>query len=304
MGEGESAGGGRESGRSRLLEIVPNWILAVVAVLGFLGIGGTVVHTVVTSQHSHQKGQGQTRTLQSRTGIRWQGSVALNSSGVQLDNVPATTGSSTYTVANSGGALFPGNGTIAVWTSANDPSYAECRNFVLTHGTTNSVQLTSAQDICVRTGDGRTALLKVTSVASDGSTAEAQAIVWGQPPRASPPPQKSAVRWHGSVALNPNGIQLDDVPPTTGGAYTVANSGGALFPGSNTFVAVWTGARDPTYAQCNAFVLTHGTTNSVQLTSAQDICVHTESGRTALLKVTSVASDGSTAEADATIWQH
>ncbi len=216
--------------------------------------------------------------------------------------MPPITGASTSTFTNSGGYLLSGNGSYAVWRGSSAPSYRQCRTLVQTQGSTSSIQITSSLDLCVRTGAGRTAYVKITSVSSDGSTAQAQATIWGQPSHAPPPAQASAVRWHGPIAINSSGIELDDVPPITGASTsTFTNSGGYLLSGNGSY-AVWRGSSAPSYRQCHTLVQTQGSTSSIQITSSLDLCVRTGAGRTAYVKITSVSSDGSTAQAQATIW--
>jgi hypothetical protein len=162
-------------------------------------------------------------------------------------------------------------------------------------------------EMCVLTGSGRTAYVEITSLSGDGSTAEAQATVWGQAsgatsPTTSPPSAAAVVRWQGSVAINNNGIELDDVPPATNvSAYTFRDYGGFLITGNGSF-AVWTGSSIPTYSQCHTLALTHAGTDNVQLTSPMEMCVLTGSGRTAYVKITSMSVDGSTAKAHVTVW--
>ncbi|HVB44148.1 MAG TPA: hypothetical protein VNF47_15785 [Streptosporangiaceae bacterium] len=177
MGE-ESRAGAKSESRFQFWKDMPGWVQAIVAILGVLGLGGVaggVAHSVASPHHSSLD-----TTSSSPSSIRWQGAVAINSNGLELDDLPPTTGGSTYTVTNSGGSLLSGNGSFATWQGTSTPSYGQCHTFVLTHGSTSALQLTSGMALCVRTGSGRTAYVKITSMSSDGSTAQAQVTVWSQ----------------------------------------------------------------------------------------------------------------------------
>jgi serine/threonine-protein kinase len=111
----------------------------------------------------------------------------------------------------------------------------------------------------------------------------------------------SSVRWHNTVTIGQNGVELDALPPTTSGSSnTFFEINGYLHPG-NGQIAEWTGSSTPTLAQCHDRVLAHGV-QQLQMTSGMQLCVLTASGRTAYVKVTSVAADNSTAEATVTVW--
>jgi hypothetical protein len=296
MGE-EANKASRSEARFQWWRDTPVWLQAIAAILGLLGVGGVVdvVHSATAAHRSHPN------SPPARPGsVRWQGAIAINSNGIELDDVPPTTGGSTYTFSNSGGSLVSGNGSYAGW-AGPAPSYDQCRTFALTHGSTSSLQLTSGLDLCVRTGAGRTAYVKITSLNANGTTAEAQVTIWGEPSDLSPRPGASKVRWTGTIAINSNGIELDDIPPTTGGStYTLASSSGSLVAGNGSYAA-WSGPA-PGFGQCQTYALTHGSTSSLQLTSGLNLCVRTGAGRTAYVKITSLSSDGSTANADVIVW--
>jgi len=86
---------------------------------------------------------------------------------------------SVYTFRFYAGYLLSGNGSFAVWTGSSAPTSGQCRTWVLTHGGTDVI-LTSSMQLCVLTGSGHTGYVTITSLASDGSTAEAQVTVWDQ----------------------------------------------------------------------------------------------------------------------------
>ena len=111
-----------------------------------------------------------------------------------------------------------------------------------------------------------------------------------------------AVRFQGPITINGVGIDLDDNPPTVGlNSYTLSDTSGVLSADTNVTFAVWTGAANPSYAQCHEWVLTNGA-QEVQPATGMQLCVLTAAGRTALLTITSVSSSNSTAEAQATVW--
>jgi hypothetical protein len=165
---------------------LPGWVQAVVAVLGLLGVGtvaGGVVHSVTSAPRSppapSAKPTGQT-PASGGTVVRWHGSVAINGSGIELDDLPPMTNVSVYTFRDYAGLLVPGNGSIAVWAGSSAPTYDQCHTLAQTHGSTASLQLTSGMEICALTGGGRTAYVHITRLSSDGSTAGAQVTVWNQ----------------------------------------------------------------------------------------------------------------------------
>jgi hypothetical protein len=168
----------RSESRFRFWRDAPGWVQASAAVLALLGVGGVaggVAHSVASAHRPPHKTTGT-----SPSSVRWHGPIAINSSGIELDDVPPMTGATVFTFTNSGGYLLSGNGSYAIWQSSSAPTYSQCRTLVQTQGSTSSLHLTSSLDLCVRTGAGRTAYVKITSLSSDGSTAQAQATIWTQ----------------------------------------------------------------------------------------------------------------------------
>jgi hypothetical protein len=113
----------------------------------------------------------------------------------------------------------------------------------------------------------------------------------------------AVVRWHGQITIDPNGIELDAVPPTTNGITNTFHLNGitGYLTGGNGIFAAWTSSPDPTSSQCYTWAKSNGVTY-LQLTPGMDLCVLTGSGRTAYLKNINLSSDGRTATARATIW--
>ena len=245
--------------------------------------------------------------------VRWQGPIAINGSGVDLDALPPTTGGQNYTLyEDAGGGLDISSGTFAEWTGSSPPTYRPCHNLVVAQGGSRSFQLTSGLEVCVLTQGGRTAYVKVTGQSANGWGA--QVIVWnlfgpssGSGSNSpSPGPQSTAsgsapgvasttptVRWQGPIAINGSGVDLDALPPTIGGQnYTLyEDAGGGLDISSGTF-AEWTGSSPPTYSPCHNLVVTQGGSRSFQLTSGLEVCVLTQGGRTAYVKVTGQSANG------------
>jgi hypothetical protein len=109
---------------------------------------------------------------------RFHGTITIGQAGVELDASPPTTGGS------SGGTFFEiasylhnGNGMMAQWTRSSAPTQAQCHDWALSNSATQ-LQLTAGMQLCVLTASQRTAYVVITSVAADGSTATATAIVW------------------------------------------------------------------------------------------------------------------------------
>ena len=129
--------------RVRFWRDAPGWVQALTAVLALLGVGGVaggVAHSVASAHRSSHKTTGA-----SRSSVRWHGSIAINSSGIELDDVPPVTGASTSTFTNSGsGYLLSGNGSYAVWQGSSAPTYRQCHTLVQTQGSTSTVQLSQA----------------------------------------------------------------------------------------------------------------------------------------------------------------
>lgn len=174
---------------------LPPWIQVLVAVLTLLLVAGTalgVIHATGSSpQHqaaSASTGPSPTRstsasasTAPSSTTVRWHGQITIGNFGIELDDLPPITNGSSYTFRDVSGALISnGNGTYAPWTGASPPTYGQCHDWVLTNGDASPLPLRSGMELCVRTGGGRTAYVKITSLSSDGFTAHGQAIVWNQ----------------------------------------------------------------------------------------------------------------------------
>lgn len=110
------------------------------------------------------------------------------------------------------------------------------------------------------------------------------------------------VRWHGQIGIGDLGIDLDDLPPTADpNSYTLWDVSGVLQAGNNVTFAAWTGAANPSYAQCHEWVLTHGA-QQVQPATGMQMCVLTAAGRTALVTITGLSNGDDTAEAKATVW--
>jgi hypothetical protein len=116
-------------------------------------------------------------TAPATSSVRFQGTITIGYSGVELDANPPTTNGSSNTLFDINGYLHPGNGQIAEWMRSSTPSPHDCHVWAQTNSVIQ-LQLTSGMNLCVLTQDQRTAYVHVTSVAADGSTAQATAIVW------------------------------------------------------------------------------------------------------------------------------
>jgi hypothetical protein len=108
---------------------------------------------------------------------RFEGTVTIGQTGVELDASPPATNGSSYTFNEIAGYLHPGNGQIAEWRGSSNPGPQRCHDWAQANSV-QQLQLTSGMQLCVLTQDQRTAYVHVTSVSADGSTAQATAIVW------------------------------------------------------------------------------------------------------------------------------
>jgi serine/threonine-protein kinase len=295
----------RRRTRTWLLAAAAIGVASVIAIAVSLSGGGGRQPTAAGTQSSTSRAA--TRpTLSPVTSVRWHNTVTIGQNGVELDALPPTTIGSSNTFSDINGYLHPGNGQIAEWTGSSVPTPAQCHDWVLAHGV-QQLQVVSGMQLCVLTGNGRTAYVDITSVAADNSTADATVTVWNSPSASGPTsqptssPTASSVRWHNTVTIGQTGVELDALPPTTSGtSNTFSDINGYLHPG-NGQIAEWTGSSAPTAAQCHDWVLAHAV-QQLQVVSGMQLCVLTGGGRTAYVDITSVAADNSTADATVTVW--
>lgn len=161
-------------------------VIAGLIVAGIIGIyhsltasSGAVKGSAVNASSSTPVSNTPSLVPSTTAAVRWQGVIAINGSGVELDALPPTTGGNIYTLyEDAGGNLNSYQGSFAEWTGSSTPNYPECHNLVLTQGSTNPLQLTSGLEVCVLTGSRRTAYIQVTSQSANGW--QAQAIVWNR----------------------------------------------------------------------------------------------------------------------------
>jgi hypothetical protein len=114
-----------------------------------------------------------------RVAVRYQGPIAVNSNGVDLDAIPPATNDNNPTLyQDAGGVLRTYNATVAVWTGSSMPTYSQCHNLALTQGGGASPQLTSGLDVCVITAAGHTAYVQISNQSTNGW--EAHVTVWNQ----------------------------------------------------------------------------------------------------------------------------
>jgi hypothetical protein len=120
----------------------------------------------------------------------------------------------------------------------------------------------------------------------------------------------TTVYWQGAVGITlgpPGGINFDLKPPTTSadpptnisfGDSTLENA----WTGTTVLVSQWTGAGQPTHAQCADWVLTHPTKVVNNVAEGMQICIRTVQDRIGQLTVTSINPDLSTLNVMAVIW--
>jgi hypothetical protein len=115
-------------------------------------------------------------------------------------------------------------------------------------------------------------------------------------------PVRPAVWYQGTITITDPGIQLDASPPVGGQVNcTIFELIGYVHPCGNELMAAWRGSSAPTPAQCRDWAMSHAVAQLL-LTSGTQLCVITDQQRPAYVKITSVSSDGSTAEAKVTVW--
>jgi hypothetical protein len=117
------------------------------------------------------------------SGVRWHNSMTIGTKGVQLDALPPTSDGITASLYFDAGPFHPvwletTEGTIyAIWNNSSQPTRDQCYDWLQNHVTlATSISPTRGLDLCVRTGQGRTAYMTVTSVSRDSLTADV--IVW------------------------------------------------------------------------------------------------------------------------------
>jgi hypothetical protein len=110
---------------------------------------------------------------------RWHGTITIGDPGIDLDGLPPAVeqNPNDFTFWDDAGTLESGNGTFAAWNGGRNPDYAQCHSWVVTNGV-SSLKLSNGMQLCVLTGDGRTAYVTITSVPADGNDASAVATVW------------------------------------------------------------------------------------------------------------------------------
>jgi hypothetical protein len=118
------------------------------------------------------------------------------------------------------------------------------------------------------------------------------------------------VYWQGAVGITfgpPGGINFDLKPATTSAdrPTNISFTGSALenaYIGTTVLVSQWTGAGQPTHADCANWVLTHPTNVVNNVAEGMQICIRTVQGRIGQLTVTSISPDQSTLNVTAVIW--
>jgi hypothetical protein len=108
----------------------------------------------------------------------WQGPVGITADGINLDTKPpSSTPSGTIYYA---GSLYTNSANIefAMWQNSSTPTAAQCQNWVTTHPSPGLSNVNPGMQICIKTDQGRFALLHIDSV--DSSQVLATATIWGR----------------------------------------------------------------------------------------------------------------------------
>lgn len=116
--------------------------------------------------------------------VQWTGNVRIAEDGLYLDEkppklVPGSTGDVDLGSVNPP-RLFSFEPELAIWPEKTMPTRRECSDLVSTQGI-GRIEATVGAVICVRTMEGRTAVLTITSTSNSFSTGVmAQATVWSE----------------------------------------------------------------------------------------------------------------------------
>jgi hypothetical protein len=109
--------------------------------------------------------------------LYWQGPVGITSDGLNFDTKPpSSTPSGTIYYAGSLDASSA-NIEFATWPNSSMPTAAQCKNWVTTHPNASLANVNPGMQICIRTDQGRFALLHIESV--DSGQVSATATIWG-----------------------------------------------------------------------------------------------------------------------------
>ncbi|MFJ2648103.1 hypothetical protein ACIO1C_15365 [Streptomyces sp. NPDC087420] len=129
----------------------------------------------------------------------------------------------------------------------------------------------------------------------------------GQDPAATPSPKTtSSVRWHGDIHVTAYHWDLDTVPPAEDSPITgdfllfeTLSEGTAEF--DDYKMAPVPEGENPTQGECTSLAQLQAK-DELSVSAGQSVCLITQSGRTALMKVKSV-NDDDTVEAEITVWE-
>lgn len=144
--------------------------------------------------------------------------------------------------------------------------------------------------------------------ASTGATSRSASAASSADSGSSPAP---TIRF-GPGPVRFGAVDLDPNPPQTGagGAGDVGfyetNSDPGLFGILSTKVALWRGSGEPTEQDCTTLVQTQGVSGpdgAVPVSAGSYVCVISDRGRTARLKISSASLTGQYVLADTTVWE-
>jgi hypothetical protein len=140
--------------------------------------------TAVQDTASGATGTGSALPNAGTDAVQWEGAITFGKSGLNLDDIPPDTANLYPDVSYVGSAgsssyNLSGSWAMAVWTNGGVPTRSECSALIISSGDQGVVASVNTL-ICVKTGQGRIALVQVQGVDTGLGQVSAYARVWAQ----------------------------------------------------------------------------------------------------------------------------
>ena len=296
--------------------VIAGVVAAIAAVVGLtvhsaVTQGGRPARTSSAGSPSASRAPANSRAPAKGSGwaVHWSGPVGITSNGLNFDNtIPSSQSADIYF---NGGLSSTDTAILATWPGSGTPTAAQCQTWVTTHPGSSIGTITAGMQICLKTSQGRSVLLRIDNTTPSGSPeVQAHAKVWQRgssagSPSASPGAAKGsrwAVYWSGPVGITSNGLNFDNRRPSSQSADIYFNGG--LSSADTAILATWPGSGTPTAAQCQTWVTTHPGSSIGTITAGMQICLKTSQGRSVLLRIDNTTPSGSPeVRAHAKVWQ-